>query len=316
MKKTILLSLLFVSFYAFAQKPAFYSNVMLHGDALFETPNYYENFSYKAQEEQIAEQYSNELMDNTLLKAIGIGQCGESVSQSITYSITDSYENQSLLDYKRIGWDFRKFIKRVSKNERVRDMLAETACNILCDLCRLYPKDYKTELLKQIDDVRVFLDTMSRHTYYIEDDDLYKDEEREWDDSYGIPGFIVRRIIYDEISRDVLYNYADRLYSRISSVDNRSNKDILASVNINNEITYNLSASGNYYVANKTGAIIRPAFSQSLNVIQCYESTESNLYKIARSYRKYSNALDKWVPTASDEYVVVDTQGNILYQQE
>ena len=322
MRRLLALILLFSSCFAFGQTAMFSSSVTLGDGEMCIMPTYDEHNPCEEQERAIASTYYERLMDNTLLRALGLNKFDSTLASNIRESVVGQYDSYYIRDHYTIDWYLGDFIIKIAKNERVRKILADTVIDLICDLCKYYPKDYKEAVLNKVKETQQFVDNMVKHTYESRDGELYIDGVAAPDDAYGIKGFIIRRVIAYDMPIDDFANTLDRLYTRVDAVDVSSNKDILRSVYINKDITYNTTANGNYYYINKTGEAIVPFFMDSIyrrrcrvSVIHYFVGEDVAFYKIQNTYARWDYDKDKYVYYPDDGLIIIDNNGELIYEE-
>lgn len=323
MRRLLALILLFSSCFAFGQTAMFSSSVTLGDGEMCVMPSYRNNNPCEEQEKAIADTYYKRLMDNTLLRALGIQKYDEYLERDLYDSIVGKYDGYYIAEHFDIGYYLGDFLRRISKNSKVRAILADTAIDLVCDLCKYYPKDFKANVLIKVTESKNFVDTLSRHKYESRDGNLYIDGVEAPEDAYGLRGFIIRRIINNDIPEDDFARILDKLYSRVSSVDVSANKDILRSVYINNAITYNTTVNGNYFCVNKTGAVIVPYFMKDVwdrrtqkTLIQYFPGEDATYYKIQETYSRWNYDEEKYLYYPDDGTVIIDDSGEIIYEEQ
>lgn len=322
MRRLLALILLFSSCFAFGQTAMFSSSVTLGDGERCVMPLYYDSNPCEEQETAIAETYYQKLMDNTLLRALGLEEYSNTLSWCLKESISDIYDSNKIEEYFFVYHGLSDFLLKIGRNAKVRKILSDTAIDLVCDLCKYYPKDFKETILCKVKECKNFVDTISRHTYASNYDQLYIDGKASPDDAYGIKGFIIRRVLDNSVPADEFAQILDKLYSRVNGVDVSANKDILRSVYINNELTYNTTVKGNYYSINKTGLSIKPYFMDSPwssrfqhNLVQCFVGDDGVYYKIVAYSVNYDYRERNYVINPTDNLIIIDNQGNIIYQE-
>lgn len=303
MKKLLPILLLLSSLSVFGQSAMFHSSLTLGDEQLQVMPYYPKDDPCRDQEIEIANKYINEALSSPLLKAIGISGFENDVKEAITANITMAYNDERfnpVICRVRIFYndEFNKFLHKIIKSTKVRDLLFDILSNLICDVCRLYPKDFKSEVVNKIKKSLAFVSTMNNHKYeavnldtWMQEQKLYIDGKENEEIAVGIEGFLIRRVITDGFTIPELTGYLEKLLKKVETVDVSDNSDVLKSVSINDDLTYYITATGNYYLANKTKTKILPynpeiTFMQrfGLTQLQCFKDKTSNMYKISNGY--------------------------------
>lgn len=303
MKKFLPILLLLSSITVFGQTTMFHSSITLGDEQAQVMPYYPQDDPCRDQEVEIANKYINEALSSPLLKAIGISGFENDVKTAITDNITMAYNDERFnpVIYRvRIFYndEFNKFLHKIIKTTKVRDLLFDISSNLICDVCRLYPKDFKPEVVSKIKKSLAFVSTMKNHKYeavnldtWMQEQKLYIDGKENEEIALGIEGFLIRRVITDGFTIPELTGYLEKLLKKVEAVDVSNNSDVLKSVSINDDLTYYITATGNYYLANKTKTKFLPYNPEitsmqrfGLTQLQCIKDKTSNMYKISNGY--------------------------------
>jgi hypothetical protein len=300
MKRILSFVLLLSSMTAFGQTTMFQSSLTL-GDEQEQIMSYYPDTNpCRDQEVEIANKYISEALSSPLLKAIGISGFEKDVKTAINDNIEGAYNDERFnpVIYRvRIFYndEFNKYLHKIIKTTKVRDLLFDISSSIICDLCKLYPKDFKADVVNKLNRAISFVSTMKNHKYeavnldtWMEEQKLYIDGKENEEIALGLEGFLIRRVITDGFTIPELSNYLEKLLKMVDAVDVSDNSDVLSKVSINNDLTYYTTASGNYYLANKTNVKVFPYNPEitsmqryGLTKLQCIKDKNSNMYKIS-----------------------------------
>ena len=336
MKKVLLFVLLLVSVTAFGQTAIYHSSLTL-GDEQEQIMSYYPDINpCRDKEVRIANKYIRETLNSPLLKAIGIRDFENDVKTAINDNIEGAYNNERFnpVIYRvRIFYndEFNKFLHKIIKNPKVRDLLFDISSNIICDLCKLYPKDFKIEVMNKLNRAISFVSTMENHRYEAVDLDtwmdevtLYIDGKEDEEIARGIEGFLIRRVITDGFTIPELSNYLDKLLKMIEDVDVRGHRDVLMSVNINDDLTYYTTSTGNYYLVNKTKVKVFPYNPEitsmqryGLTMLQCIYDKNFNMYKISNG-RLRGYPEEKWELYEHPDVkgvILIDNTGEVIMRE-
>lgn len=336
MKKILTLILLLSWTVAFGQTAMFNTSLTLGDQEKHVMPYYPNDNPCRDQENTIAEKFIAQSLNSALLKAVGISEFENDVKDALTANIVGAYNNEHtnpVIYRVRIFYneEFNKFLHKLLKTSRMKDLLFDFSSDIICDLCKLYPKDFKADAITRIKSAISFVSTMKNHTYEAVDLDTWMHEQKLYIDgkeneevALGIEGFLIRRVIFDGFTIQELSGYLEKLLAKIETVDVKDNSDVLKSVRINDDLTYYMALSGNYYFANKTGVKILPYNPELSDVqrfgetqLQCIKDGNSNLYKISNGYLD-TWPEEKWVlyeHPAVKGVMLIDDKGEVILKE-
>ena len=271
-----------------------------------------------------SETYSKKISSNPIMQTMGINEKIPKYSykfepfipsQKIRETIRENREN--LYSSVRIDFGmlphyeiFRKFIK----NKLARDFLAKTFGDMVVELCRWYPKDFKTKCLTTLEYCLEFIDNIPKHKYEIYLNELFVDGTGY--DGRGIEGFIIRRIINDNIPKEEMKQYFENLYQRIQSVDVSNNAEVLYSVDINKELKYCLSATGYYFLINgRKISLYDSEIQDYLKRFHYLDYVPSWDYDLKNVKYIYNENNSYYIITTQSKKILIDKQGEILYEE-
>lgn len=144
--------------------------------------------------------------------------------------------------------------------KKIREFITNICGDILVELCKYYPKDFKEKIINTINYCLNFINTeMPKHKYEIVKGHLFIDKELlplSPAQAYNWDKFIIRRIIKDEIPKEEINLFLNNLLQKIQTIDVSNNKDILRKTTINNELTYCYSTLGDYFIINNKKNIL------------------------------------------------------------
>lgn len=343
MKKLLPILLLLSSISAFGQRSMFHSSLTLSDEQIQVMPRYPKDNPCLDQEIEIANKYINETLSSSLLKAIGIRDFEDDVKRAITDNITTAYNDERfnpVINRVRIYYDdgFNKFLHKLIQIPKVRELLFDISSNLICDVCRLYPKDFKREVVGKIKKSLAFVSTMNNHKYEAVDLDTWPtvgeltlliDGKKNEYIALGIEGFLIRRVITDGFTIPELTGYLEKLLKKVEAVDVSDNSDVLQSININDDLTYYVTATGNYYLANKTKTKVLPYNPETTSIsiqgfgfteLQYFKDKTSNIYKISYGclwgdpYEDPEQKFDFWNQSIEGVLLIDDT-GEVIMRE-
>jgi len=321
MKRIVSLLFLLYSALSYGQTAVFSSTINTTNEDMHVMPLYDDENPMRAQEEVLAQKYADDFTKLTLLRAIGIENYKTEISDAFKYSISGAYNSYNILAPMRADSKLKSFIIKISANETIRNLLADFSIDVVCDLCKFYPKDFKREAKKQIQEAKEIVESLPSLHIVIRNHTLYVNGERDYEYYNGLRGFLIRRIYEDDIPLQYISDYIDRLSARVDATDVSSNKDYLGMVTINDELDYCISATGNFFYFKKNNLRIVPSFMKSYYAqrdtqtsVECFTDNNSHYYKIRELHLQYDTYSDKW-KTKSYRFIVIDSEGNQFYQE-
>ena len=336
MKKLLPILLLLSSISAFGQRSMFHSSLTLSDEQVQVMPRYPKDNPCLDQEIEIANKYIDETLSSSLLKAICIRDFEDDVKRAITDNITTAYNDERfnpVINRVRIYYDdeFNKFLHKLIQIPKVRELLFDISSNLICDVCRLYPKDFKREVVGKIKKSLAFVSTMNNHKYEAVDLNTWRGEltllidgKENEDIALGIEGFLIRRVITDGFTIPELTGYLEKLLKKVEAVDVSDNSDVLQSININDDLTYYVTATGNYYLANKTKTKVLPYNPETTSVqlicftqLQCFKDKTSNMYKISYGYlwEAPGDKYDFYNDPYGEGVLLIDDTGEVIMRE-
>lgn len=269
MKKLLFIILSLTFFVAISQVSFFQRKVSLNDGDSFIAPVYSDSiFSYyHSQEDSIAHIYTNRIDKSPLLSALVDDSMFVCLKQTIYDNSKGAYNDKRL---SPVIWStgnvynelFNDFLHDMLKIKKVRDYAAELVTDILVDLCKIYPQDFKQRYIKDFTELLSFIKTIPDHKYKIVKESnygydliLYIDGEKNKALSMDMRGFILRRYLLDEIPLSDLERYIKQALIAIQATDVSSNPNIMYKANINSNSYYSISSTGNYYQIGKSNKI-------------------------------------------------------------
>lgn len=330
MKKMLCLVFIVSSLSAYSQTAMSRLDISL-GDGQEYVMSYYPSDNPCAEREaELKETYKRKAMELPLLRAIGIGAFEEEVQDAIDWNVEGVYLSQKRIYAFFGGGKFQDFFHKMMMSQRVKDILFDLTADLVCDLCRIYPKDFKDSLIGRINDVKDMVADLARHHYearkvngWGEYPVLFVDGSMAQHESYDFKGTLIRRIIQKELTAAEMSDYLDKLLFKVKSVDVRKNPDVMKRVRVNAELSYLITAEGNYYVAEKTKVKLYPygtgTYRQfdEMSKVQCIQDRNSHLYRISNG-TLVSSPEEHWEDYSGSDssgLLVIDDKGEILYRE-
>lgn len=285
MKKLLLFVCLFSTVAMFGQKAMFQSNLTLKdGERKKIESNIPSTFLDK--KTKIQNKHIEKILNNSLLRSIDIRRFEKNITEG-----SDEWEYYLLSADYFVLWssrdaDFQPYLHNIVKSKNVRAVLYDIVAGIICDLCRLFPKDYKAKVITALTRAKKHLAVMNlkKIEYSIQYERLFGGGDiillidgirASHEFALSIEGFLCRRVLMDNIPINELAGYIDKLLAMVNPIDVSANGDVLASVNINNDLTYYQTANGEFYIVNRT----RKKYSGDYHFVQ-KDSYQRDLYQL------------------------------------
>lgn len=313
MKKYLLAILLLIAGItsAFAQQRAAFSEKIMLGDGeMFNSFSYSdEKFAaYHEKEEEMAAQLAHKLKTSSYLRAFDLFS-DEGYIEDVLEGVYDSFYICSL---DNVLPSIYSVFREITGKQAVRDYLFKIGCEALCDLCKLYPKDFKSNLLKQIAYMDEVVKELSKHTY-VQDktrSDLYIDGELNNELAHEFEGYILRRNLNDNISWNEMHQKLVSLKNAIEGVDVTRNPEVMGHVSINNEATYKVTANGDYYIVGKSMRLT--PYDKEKFVGCTYWMSEETCLKCLKDMNETVYIIYRGDDDSSDTSIIVDSKGKVL----
>lgn len=303
MKKSLLLALmLFVSNIVFSQRASYTEQITLAEQSI-DLSQWNTNYQdlYKVQESRIVNKYAPQLATIINNEVTNQSQSENLIYDALRPNLMSGYRSY-FIDILAGIYFSDGTIKTLIRKPKIRQLLFNKGCDILCDLVALYPKDYKNRLVKEIqgwqNDLNKFqmpqgklierkgIDEYDGHTR------LYNSKGEE------VENFWLRRIYFDKIPYEELKSMLDTLLTRVQAVDVSNNDDMMACYKINNEIAYCQGTEECYFLPCNGSQIERPLSvliwnTPTLTYNGLYLLTVDNDYPLTRHF---------WGKLGNDEF--------------
>lgn len=245
-----LLSLLVVA-NVYAQSPShsalFYRSVRLFdGDSICLT-SYYPDDDKCVKEKAIYNKYYDQVMSAGVMKIFDI--------QKHEDELKDRPRCGSFYCKHPLLWNTGMFSRdeyyhSLVRVKDVRDVVSGIVSDMLVDLCKYFPKDFKTEVLSELQEIKNTIQVCKKHRYECVDGELYVDGVVNNEVDY-LEGFVARRICMDGIPISEMETFVSKLSDRLKSINTDGNADVMSEVTINNELSYCIGIEGMFLFSEK-----------------------------------------------------------------
>ncbi len=317
MKAKIILFLLLLSSVAFAQYTSLYSyDIQLNTTDSIDTYQWLKNYPFSQQDQQIINKYTNSICNGIRTYISNEEMPNADIEKVVKYNLNNAYYH-TLSGVIYQSYKYYNMLHLKIKNKNFRDFLFNKACDILCDLVSIYPRDFQVNMEELIESTLEFMTDIPNHTYEIKEDlqyswrplTIFVDGQPDHNIAFTLNGFLIRRMIIDNVSYDEVLSKLQTLLQKISDIEH-DNPDFAYSYVINNEIIYYIGCFMNYFKSLEYDEYYVPYVDSremvvAPNVIKCRQNFGQNFYII-------SNRL--WTDSEYT-HTVVDKYMNIIYQE-
>lgn len=310
--------------FCWAQTAMYQYNITLrNNDTAIIQPDKYLKMT-KYDELRIAQNFSNSLVSSTILKAMGVDAYKSDIEKYCKNLFVGIYKYDGYMPYYSGNLNFIHSIIRIKK---VRDLSLQLAGAALRDLCRLYPQDFTGKIYLQLCTLQDFFSALSQHEYEAIVDsygnyNLYIDGIENNEYAHHILGFLMRRVVLDQVSIQEIIDAVSQLRRDMESVFIDNNKDIYSKITINNEVDFCNTTGVNYYhFKNSDDTCYLYPRESSLymhmhgsSTIKFYKDNGESYYLIETGYVNYKN---EWKPETGrfKQKILLDSNGNVIYRE-
>lgn len=164
----------------------------------------------------------------------------------------DQYSNTRISDPTYAFWDdnggiwnkisgFENYYHKIFKSKTARSIIFNQALDIVCSLCKTYPSDFKKSVLKELDQLLHFANSLKAISPTTDTDKL---------NDYW-KGFIFRRYQLDNIPITEIQTSIVYAQAKIKAIDVSKQPDAMYEININNQVLFYYS-SENFILYSKS----------------------------------------------------------------
>ncbi len=309
--------------FCWAQTAMYQYNITLqNNDTAIIQPGKYLKMT-KYDELRIAQNFSNSFVSSTILKAMGVDAHKSQIDKYCKDVFVGVYKCYGVLPSYSGKLDFVHSIIRIKK---VRYLCLQLASSTLCELCRLYPIDFTKKMNHQLSLIEELFTNYSQHEYEVVVDaygnyNLYIDGEESNYYAHMLPGFLIRRVIFDQVPAQEIVEAARKLKNDIKSVSIENNNRIFCKVTINNEVDFCCPTSVNYYYfrnGNDTCLVYPRVDSYSdtygESTIKYYKDNGESYYMIETGYVNYKKQWNPYTDRRKQK-ILLDSNGNVIYRE-
>jgi hypothetical protein len=138
---------------------------------------------------------------------------------------------------------FSNYYHRLFKSKAARTILFNQALDIVVSLCKSYPSDFKNSVLKELEQLLIFTNSLQTISASTDTDDL---------NDYW-KGFIFRRYQLDNVPITEIQTSIINAQTKIKAIDVSKRPDAMYEININDQVTFYYS-SEKYVLYSKSSA--------------------------------------------------------------
>lgn len=218
----------------------------------------------------IGEKYADEFLASGLLRVMNIQNYEADVREMMRENCSGLYKDvrfrkayNGFEHLKGLSYELDGYLRELLKMKKVREYAVPVITRILEEFCAFYPKDFKTNVVTSLEDILTFMEAMPKHSYKLVEGennrlDLYVDGVKNERIPGTINGFILRRILMDNVPEEEIKGYVVSMLKTLKKAKNNGNPDILCKININDEIYYYLTSTGSYFQPKKGDGKVVP----------------------------------------------------------
>ena len=265
--------------------------------------------------ETISSQFVNEILTNQDLLNNNINQFKEQIEGIVSDNTEYLYDSEfanPVIYRVRIFYnkEINNYLHKLLHIPNIRNWVVNLAGKYLQTMCAKLPKDFRRKLLRELEIMYSYVDEMKNHTYttkpsgWFEEETLYIDGKEACEFSVKSQGFVIRRVIYDEIPKEELKRSIAKIIQMVKSVNIDSNPDIMLKCSINNDITYYSTTDGPFYIINATKEKIPASRNLRIGYSEAYGKGR---YHFEHGYYGWSD--NKWNPSSKDQNYIIDSSG-------
>lgn len=165
---------------------------------------------------------------------------------------------------------FNEYYHRLFKSKTARTILFNQALDIVVSLCKTYPSDFKKSVLKELDQLLIFtnsLKTLSPST----DTDILNDYWK---------GFIFRRYQLDNIPITEIQTSIINAQTKLKAIDVSKQPDSMYEININKQITFFYSSEKCILYSKSSLKEISFTYETSLENIKYLKDNTGDYYQL------------------------------------
>lgn len=229
--------------------------VVLNDNDVWFPTSYFDTIYTKKKELEIAEKYAKKMINSPILRALGVSDHADAIVgafKSHCEGLYGSLEYQSTFTW---NGGLNKFLHEVIKHAKVREWGVSLLGDMFVEFCKYYPKDFREKTIGDLQRILARVEDMDVREYKVVGDFAYlyiNGKQADFRITHSLEGFVVRRILLDNVSKSEIKTHLRTLISRIEKVDTSKNAVMMAQFTINNDITFCITARENYYLFRKT----------------------------------------------------------------
>lgn len=229
--------------------------VVLNDNDVWFPTSYFDTIYTKKKELEIAEKYAKKMINSPILRALGVSDHADAIVGTFKSHCEGLYG--SLEYHSTFTWNggLNKFLHEAIKHAKVREWGVSLLGDMFVEFCKYYPKDFREKTIGDLQRILARVEDMDVREYKVVGNfaDLYiNGKQADFKTTHSLEGFVVRRILLDNVSKSEIKTHLRTLISRIEKVDTSKNAVMMAQFTINNDITFCITARENYYLFRKT----------------------------------------------------------------
>ena len=175
-------------------------------------------------------------------------------------------------DWKKIS-GFQNYYHNIFKNKTARTILFNQALDIVCSLCESYPSDFKKSILKELDQLLLFTNSLKTISPSTDTDKL----NNYWE------GFIFRRYKLDNIPITEIQISIVNAQAKIKAIDISKQPDAMYEININNQVTFYYSIEKFIFYSKSSSKEISFSYETSVQNVKYLKDNAGEYYQLKGS---------------------------------
>ena len=196
----------------------------------------------------------------------------------------DEYSNTRISDPTYAFWDenggiwnkiygFENYYHNIFRSKTARTILFNQALDIVCSLCKSYPSDFKKSVLKELDQLLLFsnsLKTISPATDTDKLNDYWK-------------GFVFRRYKLDNVPISEIQTAIINSQAKIKAIDISKQPDAMYEININNQVAFYYSNEKFIFYSKSSSKEISFTYETSVQNVKYLKDNSGEYYQLTGS---------------------------------
>lgn len=205
------------------------------------------------------------------------------VRDRISSSVYAFYTPNDTYDWKKID-GFDNYYHRLFKNKTARTLLTEQGIEIVCNLCKEFPSDFKALMLKELAQLLQFTNYLNT-SKKIDTDNL---------NDYW-KGFIFRRNKFDNVPLNEIQATLIKAQTKIKALDVSKQPDAMYEININSQVTLYYSCEKFTFSSNNSSKEISFTYETTVQNVKYLKDITGEYYQLSgfKNSKPFTYLYDK-----------------------